>query len=106
MNMAGLLVARASARAREMAVRVALGATSGRLRRQLLAEGIPLGVAGTAGGLLLAWWMLKALVPYLPAHTPRVTSIALHAPVIVFAVGASLLVVLLAGLLPGRIAAP
>src|SRR5216684_138940 len=104
MNLAVLLIARASARAREMAVRVALGATSGRLRRQLLAEVIPLGVAGTAGGLLLAWWMLKALLPYLPANTPRVTSIALHGPVIAFAVGASLLVVLLASLLPGRIA--
>jgi predicted permease len=105
MNLAVLLIARASARAREMAVRVALGATSGRLRRQLLAEVIPLSIAGTAGGLLLAWWMLKALLPYLPANTPRVTSIALHGPVIAFAAGASLLVVLLASLLPGRIAA-
>src|SRR6266404_4521502 len=105
MNLAVLLIARAGARAREMAVRVALGATSGRLRRQLLAEVIPLSVAGTAGGLLLAWWMLKALLPYLPANMPRVTSIALYGPVVAFAVGASFLVVLLASLLPGRIAA-
>src|SRR5258708_409739 len=105
MNLAVLLIARASARAREMAVRVALGATSGRLRRQLLAEVIPLSLAGTAGGLLLAWWMLRALVPYLPANTPRVASIGLHGPVVVFAGGASLLVVFLASLLPGRIAA-
>jgi predicted permease len=105
MNLAVLLIARASARAREMAVRVALGATSGRLRRQLLAEVIPLSVAGIAGGLLLAWWLLKALLPYLPANTPRVATIGLHGPVVSFAVGASLLVVLLASLLPGRIAA-
>jgi len=105
MNLAVLLIARAGARAREMAVRVALGATSGRLRRQLLAEVIPISVAGTAGGLLLAWWLLRALLPYLPANTPRVASIGLHGPVVAFAVGASLLVVLLASLLPGRIAA-
>jgi predicted permease len=105
MNLAVLLIARASARAREMAVRVALGATSARLRRQLLAETIPLSVAGTAGGLLLAWWMLKALLPYLPANTPRIASIGLHVPVVVFAACACLLVVLLASLLPGRIAA-
>jgi len=105
MNLAVLLIARASARAREMAVRVALGATSGRLRRQLLAEVVPLSLAGTTGGLLLAWWMLKALLPYLPSNTPRIASIGMHGPVVCFAAGASLLVVLLASLLPGRIAA-
>ncbi len=105
MNLAVLLIARASARAREMAVRVALGATSARLRRQLLAEVIPLSLTGIAGGLLLAWWMLKALLPYLPANTPRVASVGLHGPVVAFAIGVSLLVVVLASLLPGRIAA-
>src|SRR5258708_32109394 len=102
MNLAVLLIARASARAREMAVRVALGATSGRLRRQLLAEVMPLGVAGTAGGLLLAWWMLKALLPYLPANMPRITSMRLHGPVIAISVGSRILVGLLARLLPAR----
>src|SRR3977135_2245496 len=92
MNLAVLLIARASARAREMAVRVALGATSARLRRHLLAEVIPLSLTGIAGGLLLAWWMLKALLPYLPANTPRVASVGLHGPVVAFAITASLLV--------------
>lgn len=104
MNLAVLLIARANARVQEMAVRVALGATSSRVRRQLLAEVLPLSLIGTAGGLLSAWWMLEALLPYLPANTPRVASIGLHVPVILFAICVSLAVVLLAGLLPGRIA--
>lgn len=105
MNLAVLLIARASSRAREMAVRVALGASGGRLRRQLLAEVMPLSLAGIGGGLVLAWWLLQALLPYLPANTPRVASLGLNAPVVAFAVGVSLIVVLLASLLPGRTAA-
>ncbi len=105
MNLAVLLIARASSRARELAVRVALGASGGRLRRQLLAEVAPLGLAGAGGGLLLAWWVLHAVLPYLPANTPRAASIGLHAPVLAFAVGISLAVVVLASLLPGRAAA-
>src|SRR3954454_10855196 len=88
-----------------MAVRVALGASSGRLRRQLLAEVIPLSLAGIGGGLLLAWWILRALLPLLPANTPRMASIGLNPPVVAFAGGVSLMVVLLASLLPGRTAA-
>jgi putative ABC transport system permease protein len=105
MNLAVLLIARAGSRSREMAVRVALGASSARLRRQLLAEVMPLSLAGIGGGLLLAWWILQALLPLLPANTPRVASIGLHAPVVAFAAGVSLVVVLLASLLPGRTAA-
>ncbi|HEV2687154.1 MAG TPA: ABC transporter permease [Bryobacteraceae bacterium] len=105
MNLAVLLIARANSRAREMAVRVALGASSGRLRRQLLAETMPLSVASIGGGLLLSWWILQALLPYLPANTPRVGAIGLHGPVVAFAVGVSFVVVLLASLLPGRTAA-
>lgn len=104
MNLAVLLIARASSRAREMAVRVAMGASSGRLRRQLLAEVLPLSVAGIGGGLLLARWILQTLLPYLPANTPRIASIGLHVPVVAFAAGVSLAVVLLASLLPGRTA--
>ena len=105
MNLAVLLIARAGARAREMAVRVALGASSVRLRRQLAAEVMPLALAGIGGGLLLARWMLQALLPYLPASMPRVASIGLQVPVLAFAAGVCLSVVLLASLLPGRIAA-
>jgi predicted permease len=105
MNLAVLLIARANAKSQETAIRVALGATQARLQRQLLAELIPLSGIGIAGGLLLAWWMLQALIPYLPANTPRIASIGLSAPVVLFAIGISLSVVFLAGLLPGRIAA-
>src|SRR5260370_35599033 len=105
MNLAVLLIARASARAREMAVRVALGATSGRLRSQLLGEVMPLSLAGISGGLLLVWWLLQALLQYLPTNMPRVASIRLNTAVLAFAGVVSLAVVLLASLLPGRIAA-
>jgi len=105
MNLSVLLIARAGARAQELAIRVALGAGSARLRRQLLAEAVPLSIAGSAGGLLLAWWLLRALVPLLPATTPRVSSIGLQGPVVVFSLGVSLAVVMLASLLPGRVAA-
>ena len=93
MNLAVLLIARASSRAREMSVRVALGANGGRLRRQLLAEVLPLAVGGIAGGLILATWVLRALLPYLPPDTPRVASIGLNLPVVLFAAAVSLAVV-------------
>jgi predicted permease len=105
MNLAVLLIARTSARAQEMAVRMALGATTARLRRQFLAEVLPLGMAGILGGLLLASWMLQLLIPYLPEDTPRVASIGLHLPVVGFAAVLSLAIVLLPGLFGGRAAA-
>lgn len=105
MNLAGLLIARASARAHEIAVRVALGASRGRLRRQLLAEIMPLSAAGIAGGLLLARWILEAVIPYLPANTPRVASIGLNLPVVMFAVAVAISIVLFGGLLPAHLTA-
>jgi predicted permease len=104
MNLGILLLARGSARAREITVRVALGASAGRLRRQMFAELLPVGLAGAAGGVLLAWWMLRILLPWLPANTPRVESIGLHGPVLAFAVIVSLMVVILAGIPPARVA--
>ena len=104
-NLGGLLVARASARAREVAVRAALGATAARLRRQMLAEVLPLSVAGGIGGVLFAWLLLTVLSPWLPSQMPRVETVGLNAPVLAFALGLSVAVVLLAGMLPARLAA-
>ena len=101
MNLAVLLIARANARSRELALRVALGASGSRIRRQLLAEVMPLSFVGIAGGLFLAWAILRALTPFLPANMPRTDTVGLHGPVVAFAVIVSLAVVALAGMCPG-----
>jgi predicted permease len=103
-NLGGLLIVRASARIHEFAIRAALGAGAARLRGQMLAELLPLSVAGGIAGILLAWWLLRAIVPLLPPQLPGVDEIGLHLPVLFFALGVSLLVMLLAGTLPARLA--
>jgi predicted permease len=103
-NLGGLLIVRASARTHEFAMRAALGASAARLRRQALAEALPLSAVGAAGGVLFAWMLLKLLLPLLPRHLPGLESIGLHVPVLAFALALSLLVVLLAGMLPARLA--
>ncbi len=104
LSLGGLLVARAGARFRELSVRAALGADIGRLRRQMLAETLPLSVAGIAGGVALAWALVQGLRAWLPATMPRAEAIALHAPVLAFAAAVSLIVVLLAAMLPALLA--
>src|SRR5215471_18396705 len=103
-NLGGLLIVRASARTREFAIRAALGASAAGLRRQTLAELLPLSLAGGAGGALLAWWLLKVLVRWLPPQLPELESIGLQAPVLGFAMVLSVLVVVVAGTLPARLA--
>lgn len=103
-NLGGMLVVRAGARTHEFAIRAALGASSARLRRQTVAEALPLSVMGAGGGVLLAWGLLKVLVPLLPSELPGLESIGVHGPVLAFALALSVLVVLLAGMLPARLA--
>ncbi len=103
-NLGGLLIVRASARTQEFAVRAALGASAARLRRQTLAEALPLSVVGGAGGVVLAWWLLKMSASWLPAQLTSLLSIRLDGPVTAVALALSVLVVLFAGMLPARLA--
>ena len=103
-NVANLQLARAQSRAREFAVRIALGAGRGRLVRQLLIESLLLGFLGCAAGILLGTWAIEALRVGLPAGIPRLQEIGLNAWVLSFAVGASLLTSLGFGLVPASLA--
>jgi len=104
LNLGILLIARASSREKELAVRAALGAGAGRLRRQMLAEIVPLSLAGATGGIALAWLLLRVFAPLFPAQIPRIDSAGLNPTVLAFATGVSLLVVLIASLLPAGVA--
>jgi predicted permease len=99
-NLANLLLARSTARAREFGVRAALGASRGRMVRQLLTESVVLSVAGGALGVLLAGFGLHALLAVLPHSLPRTGNIGLHIPVLLFTGGASIAVGILFGLAP------
>jgi putative ABC transport system permease protein len=76
-NVANLLLARGAARRRELGVRAALGASQGRIARQLVIESLLLALAGTALGLLLGRWMLELYRTAMPAGLPRVNEIAI-----------------------------
>lgn len=105
-NVANMLLARATAREREMTLRAALGASRLRLIRQLLVESLLLAAAGAAAGCLLAWGGIKALVYAMPRqNVPYETEIALDGPVLGFALAAAALSALLFGLLPALHAA-
>src|SRR5499426_3077849 len=99
-NVANLLLARATTRRRELAVRAALGATRGRMLRQLLTENLSLALAGGLLGLLLAWWGVDAVMRLLPANFPRLGEIALDLPALGFALLASLATAIIFGLAP------
>ena len=99
-NVANLMLARATAREREIAVRGALGASGGRLIQQILVESIVLGLTSGIVGLAAAFTSLHLFTGLLPADTPRIGNISLHAGDIAFTLGASVLAGLIFGLIP------
>ncbi len=99
-NMANLLLARATDRTREIAIRAAVGAGRGRIVRQLVTESLVLsGVAGVVG-LVLAIWGSSALVALAPRNVPRLAETAIDARVLVFTFAVSVIASLAAGLAP------
>jgi putative ABC transport system permease protein len=99
-NVSNLLLARSAARNREFAIRSALGATRGRVARQVLAENVLLSLAGACAGIALAFFALKFVLPVVPEVLPRSEDVTLNIPVLLYALGVSLLAGILFGLLP------
>jgi putative ABC transport system permease protein len=99
-NLTNLLLARATARGREIALRISIGAAPVQIVRQLLAEGLVIGALAACGGLLLARWAIAALVRLAPATLPRLEGIGIDMPVAAFAVAVSLLCALAVSTLP------
>ena len=99
-NVANLMLARSNLRAREFAIRSALGATQGRVVRQLLVESVLLAAVGGAIGLLLAVWGTSAALATLPRTLPRVEQIGVDLHVLVFTAVAALVAGILFGLTP------
>ncbi len=99
-NVANLLLARASARRKEIVIRAALGASRFRLMRQMLTESLLLATLSGLCGLLLARWGIAALLKMNPADLPRLQEITVDARALSFMLGVSMLAVLLFGLAP------
>jgi len=99
-NVANLLLARATGRSREFAIRAAMGASHTRVVRQLLTESVLLAGMGGALGLLLADWGVKAVLAVLPGALPRAGEVSLDARVLFFTLGVSFVAGILFGLAP------
>ncbi|MGA6958583.1 MAG: ABC transporter permease [Candidatus Acidiferrales bacterium] len=99
-NISNLLLARATSRGKEIALRIALGAGRARLVRQLLTESAVLGLTGGAAGILLAYWGVHALTSFLPEDIPQIHAIRVDASVLLFALALALFASFLFGLAP------
>lgn len=99
-NVANLLLARATGRQKEIAIRTALGAGRWRIIRQLLTESVLLSILGGVLGLLLANWSLSILMKFVPQNLPRMNDVALDSRVFIFAAAITLLTGIIFGLVP------
>ncbi len=99
-NFVGLLLARSASRAREFAVRLALGASRARVVRQLLTESVLISLGGGGLGVLVAKWGVNPVLAAVPGDLPRSENIGVNIPVLMFALGVSIAVGLLFGLAP------
>jgi len=99
-NVANLLLARGAARQKEIAVRLSLGATRGRLMRQALTESLLLAMAGSAIGILLAWWGERGVLQFLPAASGDPFDAAPNPTALAFTIAIALLAAALFGLAP------
>jgi predicted permease len=99
-NVANLLLARGAARQKEVALRLSLGATRARLMRQALTESLLLALAGSAFGILLAWWGEGAILQFLPAASGDPFDASPNAIAMAFTIGIAILAAALFGLAP------
>ena len=103
-NVSNLLLARATTRTGEIAVRAALGAGRRRLVRQLLAESVVLSLAGGAAGLLLGSWGVRALMAVAPADLPRAADVRMDGTILAFSIVLSIVAGLFFGTMPAIVA--
>jgi putative ABC transport system permease protein len=99
-NVAALLLARASSRQTEVAIRAALGASRGRIFLQFIVESVMLSIFGGVLGVLLASWSVRILVALAPPWFPRLNEISLDSRVLLFSAGVSLVTGIVFGLAP------
>lgn len=99
-NIANLLLVRATGRAREIAVRSAIGSGRGRIIRQMLTESGVLAAAGAVIGVVLAWYGVRVITALSPGNLPRIENVTVDAPVLLFTAAVTALAAMLFGLAP------